>query len=1138
MLCRGILSIIPGRESPRARGALAAVVSSGCACGVPRQWDKDRPAGKDASLLKPQWQRPAYGGRAVWWLRAGAGSARLLLLLFAAPALAQVDLTPADQAQPIAVSAEAGNRWQQGAYEVWLLRNCHIVQGADLAQAREAVLWIDYATTASPQPSKVIAYLEGDVVLRTGQQGTIARLADQKWFGRFYTLRSVQVSCGMVAGRPDVLPGIYQRGMEQRAPAVPDALRQTQIERAQFQQPPASPGPSNLLQPNPGPGSAGAASAGPGSAAAGNSGPVNAARTGPAKPGQGPALPQNLPQSPPPIVPTLPPGMRRVRLFPRGDVPLELQWRSDPQTNQWTIVFEQGVNLLVDGLSAKGIPGASSVDVVADRMVLWTTSRHEPDLTGQVPQDQRTPLEVYMEGNVVFRQGDRTIYAERMYYDVRSEVGTVLGAEMLLPVRKYQGLLRLHAEVLQQVSRDRFVAQDAFFTSSRLGVPRYRIQMGQATLEDIQTPAADPVSGAPLLDPATGQPLVLHDRWATGTNDLLYVEDVPVFYWPYMAADLEDSSFFVRRVAWKQDNVFGTQFSADLNAYQLLGLHHPPAGTDWDLSLNYMSLRGMGYGTTYLYHRDDFFGLPGKTAGLLEFWGIQDHGVDILGSNRPAVQPYVDYRYRLLFQHREQLSADWQITAEAGSISDRNFLQEYLKQEWDEFKDESTDVEIKRLRDDSSLSFFAGARLDPFFTETQWLPRADHYLLGEALVDNRLTWMEHTSLGYGQFQTASLPEKMLGDQAVSHLPWEPGNVQGGRLITRHELDLPVQLGPVRVAPFLLGELGYWGEDLNGQPLTRAYYDAGLRATLPMWSVDPTVESSLWNVHGLAHKVEFDLEYSHSQANQHVNQLPLYDPLDDNQIEDFRRRFVVNTFELPVVLPPSTMGPPWRFDERQYALRSGLGDWVTSPSMEIADDLDALRLGVHQRWQTKRGPPEGQHILDWIQLDTDVTLFPDPGRDNFGSVAGLANYDFTWHVGDRLTLLSEGMFDFFSQGQRFVNVGAFLTRPPRGSLYVGFRVLEGPMSSEVLSCSYNYWMSPKWISAVGLSSDFGNTKSFGESLRLTRVGESMLISGDFSYDPVRNTVSTNLFVEPRFLPKNKLGQLPGGPVPPAGAFGVE
>ena len=67
---------------------------------------------------------------------------------------------------------------------------------------------------------------------------------------------------------------------------------------------------------------------------------------------------------------------------------------------------------------------------------------------------------------------------------------------------------------------------------------------------------------------------------------------------------------------------------------------------------------------------------------------------------------------------------------------------------------------------------------------------------------------------------------------------------------------------MKVVPYVLGELGYWGEDLDGQPLNRAYYQAGVRATLPMWSVDPTVESTLWNVHGLAHKVEFELEFSH------------------------------------------------------------------------------------------------------------------------------------------------------------------------------------------------------------------------------------------------------------------------------------
>ena len=132
------------------------------------------------------------------------------------------------------------------------------------------------------------------------------------------------------------------------------------------------------------------------------------------------------------------------------------------------------------------------------------------------------------------------------------------------------------------------------------------------------------------------------------------------------------------------------------------------------------------------------------------------------------------------------------------------------------------------------------------------------------------------------------PNPATGDEAVSHLPWEPQNRQGERLVTRHEFDLPVQLGPVKVVPYALGELGHWGEDLAGNQLNRAYYQVGLRSSLPMWTADPTVESALWNVHGLAHKVEFEGEFSHARANRHMDDdpMPLYDPLDDNQIEAF------------------------------------------------------------------------------------------------------------------------------------------------------------------------------------------------------------------------------------------------------------
>jgi hypothetical protein len=214
-------------------------------------------------------------------------------------------------------------------------------------------------------------------------------------------------------------------------------------------------------------------------------------------------------------------------------------------------------------------------------------------------------------------------------------------------------------------------------------------------------------------------------------------------------------------------------------------------------------------------------------------------------------------------------------------------------------------------------------------------------------------------------------------------------------------------------------------------------------------------------------------------------------------------------------------------------------WVTAPSMEIADDLDEVRLGIHQRWQTKRGPCDNPHIIDWIEFDTDITIFPDPNRDNFGTTIGLADYNFIWHVGDRLTLLSDGIFDFFGQGQKIVTMGMYLTRPPRGAVYVGLRVFDGPINDDVLYMSYSYWMSPKWITTCGMSLDLKETKNFGPSFQLVRVGESMLIGLNVNYNPALNTAGASLTIEPRFIPKSgSLSMLPGIHVGQAGEFGVE
>jgi lipopolysaccharide export system protein LptA len=995
----------------------------------------------------------------------------LLGLLGAASAAraAGVDLPQADRRDAITITAQAANHWQSGNYECWVLRgDCRIVQGGASAQAQEAVVWIVPKELAEEGCHKVIAYLEGDVVLQAGPGEEAPRLADRAWFGRFLSVRPIEVRAARVAGQPDAMPPVYQRGMALREPLPPGTIRQAQF--------------------------------------------VESA---------GPAA-----------VDAVPPGTRRIRVFPRGDVPVQAQWFPDPQSQDWIAVVDSGVNLIVEGLDEYG-----AIDVSTDRLVIWTKNEEEPDLTGRRGQDRRRPLEIYMEGNIVFRQGERVIHADRMYYNVAQESGVVLGAEVLSPVRSYEGLVRLRAELLQQSGRDRFFARGAFITSSRMGRPGYRIQSAEVYYEDVQRPAFDPWTGLPLLDPETGQPIVEHDRLATSRNNTLFLGPVPILWWPTLATNLEEPTFYLRRIRLKNDRVFGMQVLTDWNAYQIFGIRQPPAGTEWDFSIDYMSDRGLGHGTSFAYGREGFLGIPGPAFGLVDYWGIKDDGLDDLGLGRRALEPERTYRGRLLWKHRQLLSPEYQLTAEAGWLSDRNFLQNFFWSEWDTLKDQTTNIELKHLRDNRTWDLTAGVRVNDFFTQTEWLPRFDHHWLGQDLFGETLTWFGHTSLAYARFQRLDPPANP-ADQPFSFLPWEASSRRGERLITRHELDWPFQVGPVKVVPYALGELAHWGEDLTGNDLQRAYYQVGLRASLPMWRANPHAESQLWNVHGLAHKVVFNAEFAFAEASKNLDRLPLYDPLDDDSIEAARRRFLTDTFGSPSVVPPIVAAVDPRFDERFYAVRTGMAGWVTAPSLEIAEDLMAFRFGAHQRWQTKRGTPGRRRIIDWVVLDTNITLYPDADRDNFGTAAGLLDYNFRWHPGDRLTLVSEGVFDFFHDGQKIVTVGGFLSRPPRGNFYLGMRILEGPISNQVLSLSYNYWMTPKWVSTFGMSVDLGRDGNIGQNYGITRIGESLLVSAGVNVDAARNNVGAALLVEPRFLPKGRLRSTGGVQIPVAGAYGLE
>ena len=768
--------------------------------------------------------------------------------------------------------------------------------------------------------------------------------------------------------------------------------------------------------------------------------------------------------------------------------------------------------------------------------------RAQPDLTGEGLESAARPLEIYMEGNIIFREGDRVVTADRMYYDATRKLGVILDAELLTPMKGYAGLIRLKAEIIRQLDPDHFVAFDGLITTSRMGNPRYALTSNAITFTDQQIPAVDPLTGA-AIDSQTGEQMVEHERLVESRNNFLRVGGVPILWWPKMATDLEDPRFYIDGLAVRNDNIFGTQLSVDLDTYQIFGVRTPPRGTKWKLDIDYFSERGPGGGTRFNYDRDDFFGIPGDTNGRVDAWFIHDTGKDNLGFRRRSLEPDTEFRGRARWQHRQYLENGYQVTAEVGWISDRNFLEQYFENEWDRQKDQITGVEIKRLLDNQSYSLSVDGRLNGFFTQTEWLPRADHFWLGQSLFGDRVTWFEHTSIGYARFKSASPPTDPAEINITNPLAWESNaagvripEVTGERFATRHEFDLPLEAGPFKVVPFVLGEFAHWGEDLAGNDLQRAYIHTGARASIPFWSVDPTVNNQLLNVNGLAHKIVWDVEFSYTDASKDVRELPLYDPLDDDNVEAFRRRMVDLTFNGQ----PNQLGllqVPLQFDERLYAVRSGMGGWVTGPT-EVVDDLLAVRTGVRQRWQTKRGRPGEQRIIDWITLDANATWFPKANEDNFGESIGLVDYDFRWHVGDRFTLLSSGVFDFFSDAGRVVSVGGFITRPPRGSLYMGFNSYEGPFESNVFTTSLGYRLSTKWITNYSTAIDLKDATNVTHSLLLTRIGESILFRMGFVINESKDVFGLNFMIEPRFLPGGTLGKNAGVVVPPAGAFGLE
>jgi hypothetical protein len=794
--------------------------------------------------------------------------------------------------------------------------------------------------------------------------------------------------------------------------------------------------------------------------------------------------------------------LRRLRMGPRTMRPFNAETINTSPTEQ-ALVLTGGINLII-----YNVEGIGTVDILTDRMIIWRTTTSTSELSkGEVTQSQNEPLELYLEGNVIVRQGPRTIECKQMYYDVGRSLAVAYDAEMESENPEFGTPVYLRARKLRQVAPGKYYAEQTQVTGSPFAAPGYDIQTEHVTFETYTENT---------VDPETGEPTSRTRNHVTAQNNFFYIEGIPVFYVPFVQKSLEDMTIPLRKLAIGQSSTYGFQVRTSWDMYSLFGWDQPDWVTKWELDLDYLTKRGPGIGTEFEYRGHDFFGIEGKSWGMLETWWLpNDQGLDRLGAGREDLEPEQDNRGRFLFRHHQELPNDFSLNVEFAWITDINFLEQFYEREWEEDKDQETAIYLKQQRDNWAWSIFARARLMDFVTTTNYMPQLDLYWLGQPLLGDWLTYYTHSSIGYLE---ALDQDRSHGDIYPVSVGEEGPTFVGSRADTMHEFDLPFSLGPVRVVPYVIGRATYWSRVEAHESDDRLYGVAGARASMPLWRVYPSVDSELWNVHGLAHKIIFSLDYSIAESNLDHNLLPQYDELEDDSEQAFRKRFLFRDYTKPgIPFPPG-------LDPTSYAIRRGL-----MTAAEAIDDLEVLRFDIRQRLQSKRGLPGQRHIIDWMTLDTSFAWFPNADRDNFGDAFGLFTYDYSWHIGDRTSFLSNGWFETYHEAPRMWNSGILLERPPRGSFYVGYSILD-PVDSRVAQLAYNYWMSPKWLSSLTTSYDFGETKNLGQSLVLTRIGSDLVFRFGVSWNPLRDNFGIGFELQPRLYPGLHLGSLGGPRVP--------
>ncbi|MHC4715667.1 MAG: LPS-assembly protein LptD, partial [Planctomycetota bacterium] len=374
-----------------------------------------------------------------------------------------------------------------------------------------------------------------------------------------------------------------------------------------------------------------------------------------------------------------------------------------------------------------------------------------PDETVTGPIPERI-VGVYLEGDVRLRRGERTLRAERLFYDFSA--GRALAVRPVLRTIQEQRNIPVYIrakhgrQLAAYEGRDELRTRgyeweftDALVTTSDFKVPEWSIAARRAYLKDTSIYAPD---GTRLSE----------RRWRTKlTHATVKLGHIPVLWTPAVVGDAEEGHTALKKLQGGRHGRFGWGIESEWFLFRLLGVPRPE-GFKGRLEADWYE-RGILVGPTVKYERETFSGLA---RGSFLDDGEQE---DDFGTDRRNV-PARRERGWVLWRHKQFLPRDWEVQLELSYMCDRNFLEEFFPHEFWSTKEQETLVYGKKQRDNWAVTFLTkfhinefvldNARIGGVIAETESLPEVAGHVIGKSFLGDRLAYYGEVRLGTVRFR--------------------------------------------------------------------------------------------------------------------------------------------------------------------------------------------------------------------------------------------------------------------------------------------------------------------------------------------------------------------------------------------------